>query len=64
MPEGRIKRLFTTEEASLYLGLSRWVLTKMVRDGLLPYVPCGRKKLIDVKDIDKWIEAEKTRHIA
>jgi excisionase family DNA binding protein len=58
------KRLYTTEEAALYLGVSRWVLTKMLRDGLVPYVQAGKKKLIDLKDLDKWIEEQKTWHIA
>jgi len=55
------KRLFTTEEASHYLGRSPWVICKMTRDGLLPYVPSGKKKLLDVRDLDRWIENAKTQ---
>ena len=59
----RPKRLYTTEEAAGYLGLSRWVFTKMIRDGLIPYVQAGKKKLVDIHDLDKWVDTEKTRHI-
>lgn len=59
----RPKRLYTTEEAAGYLAVSRWVFTKMLRDGLFPYVPAGKKKLVDIHDRDKWIDSEKMRHV-
>jgi excisionase family DNA binding protein len=58
------KRLYTAEEAGAYLGgLSPWVVRKMVRDGVLPFVPAGKKKLLDVKDLDRWIDGAKERHV-
>jgi excisionase family DNA binding protein len=53
------KRLFTTEEAGIYIAKSQWVVTKMIRDGELRYVPAGRSKLLDVKDLDAWIDRAK-----
>ncbi len=58
------KRLLTTEEAGHYLGnLSAWTICDMIRKGVLPYVPAGKKKLLDIRDLDKWIDSEKTLHI-
>ncbi len=53
------KRLFSFKEAGVYLGRSAWTVGEMVRTGKLPFVPDGKRKLLDVKDLDKWIDREK-----
>lgn len=54
-----VKRLFSIREAGIYLGRSPWTVAEMVRTGKLPYVPDGRRKLLDIQDLNKWIETSK-----
>lgn len=61
-PDNKIrlpKRLYSFKDASVYLGRSEWVIASMVREGLFSYVPHGRRKLLDVKDLDQWIDRAK-----
>ena len=55
------KRLYTLEEAGVYIGRSEWTIGDMVRKGLLPYIPDRDRKFIDLKDLDKWIRENKKR---
>lgn len=57
------KRLLDAEEAGDYMSASAWTIRKMIRDGELPFVPRGRKKLVDVRDLDLFIDREKTTHV-
>ncbi len=53
------KRLFSLKEAGVYLGRSQWSVADMVRRGKLPFVPDGKRKLLDIEDLDRWILKEK-----
>ena len=55
------KRLYNLKEASVYLGRSVWAVREMIWAGKLPYVKDGRRILLDIKDMDEWIEKSKTR---
>jgi len=57
------QRLYSIKEASLYLGRSPWTVAEMVRTGKLPYIPDGKRKFLDIKDINDWIETRKRRDI-
>jgi hypothetical protein len=35
----------------------------MVRSGRLPYIPDGKRRFLDIQDLDKWIETNKRRDI-
>ncbi len=54
------KRLYSIKEAALYLGRSEWGLREMIWAGKLPIVRDGRRILLDIIDMDKWIEQNKT----
>lgn len=54
------KRLYTIKEASVYLGRSEWAVREMLWAGKLPYVRDGKRILLDIGDIDRWIERNKT----
>ena len=56
------KRLYDLKEASLYLGRSICALREMIWSGKLPVVRDGRRVLLDIYDIDKWIEQSKTTY--
>lgn len=53
------KRLFSIKEASVYLGRSIWGLREMLWAGKLPFVKDGKRILIDIHDMDTWIDANK-----
>ncbi len=53
------KRLYDLKEASLYLGRTVCALREMIWAGKLPVVKDGRRILLDVYDMDRWIEQSK-----
>jgi excisionase family DNA binding protein len=55
------KRLYSIKEAAIYLGRSEWAVREMIWAGKLPYVKDGRWILLDIHDMDEWIDKNKTR---
>jgi len=55
------KRLYSIQDASLYLGRSICAVREMLWAGKLPYIKDGRRVLLDINDIDGWIERNKTQ---
>ncbi len=55
------QRLYSLKEASVYLGRSLWAVREMLWAGKMPYVKDGRRILLDINDIDAWIERNKTQ---
>jgi excisionase family DNA binding protein len=56
-----VKRLYSIKEAALYLGRSVWAVREMIWAGKLPYIKDGRRILLDIYDMDEWIEKNKNR---
>ena len=58
------KRVLTLEEAAEYLSISPWSIRKLIREGKLPGLNIGvRRVLIDKADIDFLIDRNKTREL-
>jgi excisionase family DNA binding protein len=57
-----IKRLYSIKEAALYLGRSVWAVREMIWAGKIPFIKDGRRILLDINDMDIWIEGNKTRN--
>lgn len=55
------KRLYSVKEASLYLGVSAWTVRERIGSGVLPVVRLGRRTLVDLRDLDRLIEVNKSR---
>lgn len=53
------RRLFSIIEAAKYLGVCRRSLQEMLASGELPSVPHGRRRMLDIQDLDSWIERKK-----
>lgn len=53
------KRLYNIEEASIYLGRTPNAIRQMIWDGKIPIVRDTKRILLDVKDMDTWIERSK-----
>jgi excisionase family DNA binding protein len=57
------KRLYNIKESAVYLGRSEWALREMLWAGKMPYVKDGKRILIDINDMNEWIDQTKTRSI-
>ena len=55
------KRLLSVEQAATYLALSEREIHNMIAGHDLPAVKRGRRVLLDVRDLNGWIERSKTR---
>ena len=58
-PKGPVKRLYTVHEAAYYLGRTVNALWQIIWDGKIITVRDGRRVLLDVKDMDDYIERNK-----
>ena len=56
------KRLYSIPEAGQYLGRTVWSIREMIYAGKIPYIRDGRRMLLDIKDMDSWIEENRTRY--
>lgn len=59
-PKGPAKRLYSVPEAAFYLGRGVDAVYEMIWAGKIPYVKDGRRNLIDIRDMDEFIEKNKT----
>jgi excisionase family DNA binding protein len=55
------KRLYNIPEAGQYLGRTIWAVREMIYAGKIPFVQDGRRILLDICDMDAWIERNKNR---
>lgn len=53
------RRLLSIKDTAAFLALSPREIYSMVATGDLPAVRHGRRKMVDVKDLDAWIERNK-----
>ena len=59
MKELGAKRLFSVKEAGRYLGRSPWAIRHLIWEGHLPQVRQGRRVMVDIIDMDRFIEKHK-----
>jgi len=60
------RRLLDVTEAGRYLGVSHKVIRQLAQAGELPYIQRVRGRspyLLDIRDLDQWVELNKTRAI-
>lgn len=53
------KRLYTIDEAAIYLGRTVWSVRELIWGGLIPSVRVGRRVHLDITDLDQFIERHK-----
>ena len=56
------KRLYSIPEAGQYLGRTVWAVREMVYAGKIPYIRDGRRMLLDIHDMDSWIENNRCQY--
>jgi len=49
------------KEAARMLGISAQTLYFWASQRRIPFVKCGRRTEFDIKDLEEWIEKNKTR---
>lgn len=54
------KRLFTKADAAVYLGTTVRGITYMIEEGRIPIVRNGRRVLLDVRDLEAYVDKNKT----
>jgi excisionase family DNA binding protein len=55
----RTKRLLTVQQSAEYLALSMKSIHEMLANHKLAGVKFGRKTMLDIRDLDQWIERNK-----
>ena len=56
-----VKRFMNVEELSAYLGISKWLIYKFVKDRDIPFIPFGRLVRFDRLAVEKWAEKRMVR---
>ncbi len=56
------QRLFDLKDAAAYLGCKLWTVREMIWHGQIDFIRNGKRQFIAREDLDKWIEADKTRY--
>jgi excisionase family DNA binding protein len=57
--EATNRRLLSITEAATYLALSKREVYNMIATGDVPAVSHGRRKMLDIRDVDEWIRRNK-----
>jgi excisionase family DNA binding protein len=57
--EATNRRLFSITEGAVYLGLSKREIYNMIAAGDISAVSHGRRKMLDIRDLDEWIARNK-----
>jgi excisionase family DNA binding protein len=60
MSEVVSKRLYSVKEAGKYLGRSPWAIRHLIWEGHLPQVRQGRRVMVDLVDMDLFIQKHKS----
>ena len=54
-------RLLRIPAAADYLGATDWFVSELIRKNKIRYLILGKVYVLDVKELDLWIEREKLR---
>ena len=57
------KRLYSLKESAVYLGRTVGAVREMLWAGKIPYVKDGKRILIDIQDMNEWIDRNKIKSI-
>jgi excisionase family DNA binding protein len=57
------KRLYTIEEAAIYLGRTVWSVRELIWGGVLPSVRVGRRVHLDLNDLNLFIDRHRITEV-
>lgn len=52
-------RLLGIPTAAAYLATTNWFVEELCRNGEVPYLLVGKRRVIDIQDLDAWIAKQK-----
>ncbi|MDE2039549.1 MAG: helix-turn-helix domain-containing protein [Elusimicrobia bacterium] len=55
------KRYLDVDELSQYLGISKWLIYKYIKNRGIPFIPFGRLVRFDRMAVEKWAEKKMVR---
>jgi excisionase family DNA binding protein len=64
LPAVLIPRLLRLQDAARYLSATTWFVETLIRERKIPSLVVGKRRVIDVLDLDAWIEKEKAKSVA
>jgi len=64
LPAVLVPRLLRIQDAARYLSATTWFIETLIRDKKIPSLIVGKRRVIDVLDLDAWIESEKAKSVA
>ena len=53
-------RLLRVAEAARYLSATPWFIRCLIWSRSIPYLQLGKRHLIDVRDLDTYVDSQKT----
>jgi excisionase family DNA binding protein len=57
-------RLLRISQAAQYLSVTNWFMETLLREKVIPSLFLGKRKVVDVRDIDAWIDRQKQKAVA
>lgn len=57
------KRLYNLKESAVYLGRTVCAIREMLWAGKMPHIKDGRRILLDINDMNEWIDRNKIKTI-
>src|SRR5580700_6752782 len=54
-----VPRLLRVQDAARYLSATTWFIETLIREKQIPSLIIGKRRVIDVNDLDLWIESQK-----
>jgi len=56
------QRLYSLKQASIYLGRGPWGMRELYWSGKIPVVRDGKKIFFDIRDLDNYVEKNKSTY--
>jgi hypothetical protein len=50
-------------DAAKYIASSNWFMEELLRESQIPFQMCGKFKVIDVRDLDRWVDRDRQKAI-
>jgi excisionase family DNA binding protein len=61
LPTVIIPRMLRIPDVARYLSATNWFVEELIRNRKLRFRILGKRRVVDIQDLDDWIEAEKQR---
>ena len=63
-PAQIIPRLLRVEDVARYINATTWFVEELIRNNQIRFLILGKRRVIDVHDLDAWIEEQKIKQEA